>query len=215
MNSECKTVCVEGCLWFTYLWQFLSENKQGKGKEKTLNVLWAVVLSKLKVFIPSFWERQDPIYFLLLNILLNRNSDILLLRKRTFLPIRTLDNKCHAYTFSTLNSVHCFFFFLIWRQFMVNIFMKPKTLVSICCSLQTHSPSTTGCLRMAIHNLSQSVFLKYLEEWCCVAGEYLEDFYLQRFSIETCLSTKELQCFIVPWCRLFTQACKQKVQEGE
>lgn len=63
-------------------------------------------------------------------------------------------------------------------------------------------------------HLSQSIFLKYLEEWYSVTGEYLENFYLQWFSIEECLLTKQLQCYIVPWCRLFTQAYKQKMQEG-
>lgn len=81
----------------------------------------------------------------------------------------------------------------------------PSTSLS-CCSgfLQTCQGE----------HLSLSIFLKYLEERCSVAGEYLEDFYLQRFSIENRLLTKELQCYIAPWCSLFTQAYKQKVQEG-
>lgn len=63
-------------------------------------------------------------------------------------------------------------------------------------------------------HLSQSIFLKYLEERYSVTGEYSENFCLQWFSIEKCLLTKELQCYIFPWCRLFTQAYKQKMQEG-
>lgn len=33
-------------------------------------------------------------------------------------------------------------------------FTKPKTVIIMCCSLQAHSPSTTGSLRMAIHSFS-------------------------------------------------------------